>query len=163
MNHDGSVEGNQFRFWPSARWGDPAGALGFRIAEAVRAEIAFNANGAGRKIENRQKDGGKRVTHPPISSRNSAVGTIAGDRPAGCRETAAGTASRIILLADALHRAFESASTVGSSMVIVDALDETAAGFHAAHGFVRLPDQPRMVLPKRPQPASVSTALISAR
>jgi hypothetical protein len=29
-------------------------------------------------------------------------------------------------------RAFESASTVGSSMVIVDALDEAAAGFYAA-------------------------------
>ena len=44
-----------------------------------------------------------------------------------------------VLLADALQRAFESASTVGSSMVIVDALDEPAAGFYAAHGFVRLP------------------------
>jgi hypothetical protein len=40
--------------------------LGFRIAEAVRAEIAFNASGAGRKTENRQKDGGKQVTqHQP--------------------------------------------------------------------------------------------------
>jgi predicted GNAT family N-acyltransferase len=54
-----------------------------------------------------------------------------------------------ILLADALHRVFESASKVGSSMVIVDALDETAAGFYAAHGFVRLPDSPRLVLPMR--------------
>jgi predicted GNAT family N-acyltransferase len=54
-----------------------------------------------------------------------------------------------ILLADALQRAFDSASTVGSSMVIVDALDETAAGFYAAHGFVRLPDQLRLVLPMR--------------
>ena len=34
-----------------------------------------------------------------------------------------------VLLADALQRAFESASTVGSSMVIVDALDDAAAGF----------------------------------
>jgi hypothetical protein len=34
-----------------------------------------------------------------------------------------------ILLADALLRAFESAGTVGSSMVVVDALDEAAAGF----------------------------------
>src|SRR5271154_5161370 len=54
-----------------------------------------------------------------------------------------------ILLADALQRAFESASTVGSSMVIVDALDETAAGFYAAHGFARLPDSLRLVLPMR--------------
>jgi predicted GNAT family N-acyltransferase len=54
-----------------------------------------------------------------------------------------------ILLADALQRAFESASTVGSSMVIVDAIDESAAGFYAAHGFVRLPDSLRLVLPMR--------------
>ncbi len=54
-----------------------------------------------------------------------------------------------ILLADALQRAFESASSVGSSMVIVDALDEAAAGFYAAHGFVRLPDSLRLVLPMR--------------
>ena len=54
-----------------------------------------------------------------------------------------------VLLADALQRAFESASTVGSSMVIVDALDEQAAGFYAAHGFVRLPDSLRLVLPMR--------------
>ena len=52
-----------------------------------------------------------------------------------------------VLLADALQRAFDSASTVGSSMVIVDALDEAAAGFYAAHGFVRLPDSLRLVLP----------------
>jgi predicted GNAT family N-acyltransferase len=54
-----------------------------------------------------------------------------------------------ILLADALQRAFESAGTVGSSMVTVDALDEAAAGFYAAHGFVRLPDSLRLVLPMR--------------
>jgi hypothetical protein len=34
-------------------------------------------------------------------------------------------------------------------MVIVDALDEAAAGFHAAHGFVRLPDSLRPLLPLR--------------
>ena len=45
-----------------------------------------------------------------------------------------------VLLADALRRAFDSAGTVGSSMVVVDALDEAAAGFYAAHGFVRLPE-----------------------
>jgi len=54
-----------------------------------------------------------------------------------------------ILLADALQRAFESANTVGSSMVIVDALDEAAAGFYTAHGFVRLPDTLRLVMPMR--------------
>lgn len=54
-----------------------------------------------------------------------------------------------VLLADALQRAFETASTVGSSMVVVDALDEPAAGFYVAHGFVRLPDSLRLVLPMR--------------
>lgn len=54
-----------------------------------------------------------------------------------------------ILLADALQRAFGSADTVGSSMMIVDALDEAAAGFYAAHGFVRLPDSLRLVMPIR--------------
>jgi predicted GNAT family N-acyltransferase len=54
-----------------------------------------------------------------------------------------------ILLADALQRAFESASTVGSSMVIVDALGEVAARFYAAHGFVRLPDSMRLLMPMR--------------
>src|SRR6266851_2277132 len=54
-----------------------------------------------------------------------------------------------VLLTDALQRAFESASTVGSSMVIVDVLDEPAAGFYAAHGFMQLPDSLRLVLPMR--------------
>jgi len=54
-----------------------------------------------------------------------------------------------VLLADALLRAFGSASTVRSSMVVVDALDDAAVGFYAAHGFVRLPDSPRFVLPMR--------------
>ncbi len=45
-----------------------------------------------------------------------------------------------ILLADALQRAFDSTSTVGASMVIVDALDERAVDFYAAHGLVRLPE-----------------------
>ena len=54
-----------------------------------------------------------------------------------------------ILLADALLRAFESASTVGSSMVVVDALDEVAACFYTAHGFVRLPDSLRLIMPMR--------------
>ncbi|MGH8598273.1 MAG: hypothetical protein ACREXT_16600 [Gammaproteobacteria bacterium] len=39
------------------------------------------------------------------------------------------------------------ASSVGSSTVVIDALDEPAAGFYAAHGFVRLPESPRLVPP----------------
>jgi GNAT superfamily N-acetyltransferase len=54
-----------------------------------------------------------------------------------------------VLLADALRRALASAATVGSSMTVVDALDDRAAGFYAAHGFVRLPQSLRLVLPVR--------------
>lgn len=54
-----------------------------------------------------------------------------------------------ILLADALRRALASAATVGSSMIVVDALDESAAAFYAAHGFIRLPESLRLVLPMR--------------
>lgn len=54
-----------------------------------------------------------------------------------------------ILLADALRRALVSAETVGSSMILVDALDDGAAGFYAAHGFVRLPESMRLVMAMR--------------
>lgn len=54
-----------------------------------------------------------------------------------------------VLLGDALRRALASAQTVGSSMIVVDALDEGAAGFYAAHGFIRLPESLRLVLPMR--------------
>jgi GNAT superfamily N-acetyltransferase len=54
-----------------------------------------------------------------------------------------------VLLVDALRRALASAETVGSSMIVVDALDDGAAAFYAAHGFVRLPDALRLVLPMR--------------
>ncbi len=52
-----------------------------------------------------------------------------------------------LLLADALHRTYASAGTVGSSMVAVDAISEHAAAFYEAHGFIRLPDALRLVLP----------------
>lgn len=54
-----------------------------------------------------------------------------------------------VLLANALRRALASAETVGSSMIVVDALDEGAANFYAAHGFIRLPESLRLVLPMR--------------
>ena len=54
-----------------------------------------------------------------------------------------------VLLADALRRALASAQTVGSSMIVVDALDVAAAGFYAAHGFIRLPESQRLILPMR--------------
>jgi len=54
-----------------------------------------------------------------------------------------------ILLARALRMAFANADVVGSSMVVVDAIDERAAGFYEAHGFTRLPDTPRLIMPMR--------------
>ncbi|MGE0652806.1 MAG: GNAT family N-acetyltransferase [Alphaproteobacteria bacterium] len=54
-----------------------------------------------------------------------------------------------VLLADALRRSLASAGTVGSSMIVVDASDEGAAAFYAAHDFVRLPESLRLVLPMR--------------
>lgn len=52
-----------------------------------------------------------------------------------------------ILLAKALEKAHASADQVGSSMVVVDAIDERAAKFYAAHGFLQLPESMRLVLP----------------
>lgn len=51
-----------------------------------------------------------------------------------------------LLLADAVQRAYASADSVGSSMLVVDAISEQAAGFYEANGFVRLPDSLRLVL-----------------
>ena len=54
-----------------------------------------------------------------------------------------------ILLAHALRRAYASADTVGSSMVVVDAIDERAVAFYAAHGFTRLGGSMRLVIAMR--------------
>jgi GNAT superfamily N-acetyltransferase len=54
-----------------------------------------------------------------------------------------------ILLAKALAKAYESADRVGSSMVVVDAIDERAARFYSAHGFIQLTDSMRLILPMR--------------
>ncbi len=60
-----------------------------------------------------------------------------------------GTGMGGMLLARALRKAWENADVVGSSMVVVDALDEAAASFYAAHGFARLPESMRLVMPMR--------------
>jgi GNAT superfamily N-acetyltransferase len=52
-----------------------------------------------------------------------------------------------LLLADAIRRTYATASTVGSCMLVVDAIGPEAAGFYEANGFVRLPDSLRLVLP----------------
>lgn len=54
-----------------------------------------------------------------------------------------------ILLAKVLAKAYENAAQVGSSMVVVDAINERAAQFYTAHGFIQLPDSMRLVLPMR--------------
>lgn len=52
-----------------------------------------------------------------------------------------------LLLAGGVQRAYASARSVGSSMLVVDAISEEAASFYAANGFARLPDSLRLVLP----------------
>lgn len=54
-----------------------------------------------------------------------------------------------MLLARALRKAYENADVVGSSMVVVDAIDDNAVRFYAAHGFVLLPESRRLILPMR--------------
>ncbi|MCC2662646.1 MAG: hypothetical protein K0R41_3588 [Geminicoccaceae bacterium] len=54
-----------------------------------------------------------------------------------------------MLLALALSKAHRNADVVGSSMVVVDATDEPAARFYRAHGFIRLPESMRLILPMR--------------
>lgn len=62
-------------------------------------------------------------------------------------QTRQGEGLGALLLADAVRRAYASAGTVGSSMLIVDALNERAAAFYQANGFLRLPDSLRLILP----------------
>jgi GNAT superfamily N-acetyltransferase len=54
-----------------------------------------------------------------------------------------------LLLAKALAKAYRNAAQVGSSMVVADAISEAAAKFYGSHGFIRLPESMRLVLPMR--------------
>jgi GNAT superfamily N-acetyltransferase len=54
-----------------------------------------------------------------------------------------------VLLAEALRKTYDNSAVIGSSMVVVDAIDERAAEFYRAHGFIRLPESMRLVLPMR--------------
>lgn len=54
-----------------------------------------------------------------------------------------------LLLADAAKRAYISASSIGSSMLVVDAINEQAVSFYTANSFIRLPDSLRLILPMR--------------
>lgn len=51
------------------------------------------------------------------------------------------------LLAAALRKAYENSAVVGSSMVVVDAIDERAVQFYREHGFIKLPESMRLILP----------------
>jgi GNAT superfamily N-acetyltransferase len=62
-------------------------------------------------------------------------------------ETRQGERLGAMLLADAVQRAYASATIVGSSMLVVEAINERAAAFYEGNGFVRLPDSLRLVLP----------------
>ena len=52
-----------------------------------------------------------------------------------------------LLLLDALRRSYDASSSIGSMAVIVDPIDEEAAGFYTRFGFILLPDSGRMFLP----------------
>ena len=52
-----------------------------------------------------------------------------------------------LLLARALRIAYENTSIVGSSMIVVDAIDDGAIEFYRSHGFVRLDDSLRLIIP----------------
>lgn len=54
-----------------------------------------------------------------------------------------------ILLSEALRKAYENANVVGSCMVVVDAIDHKAISFYEAHGFIKLPESMRLMLPIR--------------
>jgi ribosomal protein S18 acetylase RimI-like enzyme len=54
-----------------------------------------------------------------------------------------------LVLAEALRKTYENASIVGSSMVVVDAINERAVRFYQAHGFIKLPESMRLILPVR--------------
>ncbi|MGH7486924.1 MAG: GNAT family N-acetyltransferase, partial [bacterium] len=47
----------------------------------------------------------------------------------------------------ALDKAYDNATIIGSSMIVVDALDDRAARFYERHGFIRLTDSMRLILP----------------
>lgn len=47
------------------------------------------------------------------------------------------------LLVDALQRAFTQSAQIAAAAVVVDAIDEQAAGFYRHFGFIAFPDKPR--------------------
>ena len=82
----------------------------------------------------------KHIPRYPLVSA-TLIGRLAVDRSSQGRGVGA------VLLARALRMAYENTSVVGSSMIMVDALDERAAHFYEAHGLIRLVDSMRLILP----------------
>lgn len=52
------------------------------------------------------------------------------------------------LLAEALHRAVAASDAVAARLVVVDAIDDQAAGFYRRWGFIDVPDNPRRLYRK---------------
>ena len=77
--------------------------------------------------------------YPLVSA--TLVGRLAVDKSSQGRGVGA------MLLANALHKAYGNAAIVGSSMVVVDAINDRAVSFYEAHGFIRLVDSMRLILP----------------
>lgn len=77
--------------------------------------------------------------YPLVSA--TLIGRLAVEKPEQGRGVGAA------LLGRALRMAYENADVVGSSMIVVDAIDESAATFYEAHGFVRLANSMRLILP----------------
>lgn len=86
----------------------------------------------------------RRLSEAP-SSLNRAVRTLIGRLAVS--EARQGERLGGILLADAVQRANASATTIGSSMLAVDAISERVAACYEENGFVRLPDSLCLVLP----------------
>jgi GNAT superfamily N-acetyltransferase len=82
----------------------------------------------------------ERIPRYPLVSA-TLIGRLAVDKGSQGRGLGA------ILLARALRMACENASVVGSSMIVVDALDDRAARFYEAYGFIRLVESMRLILP----------------
>jgi GNAT superfamily N-acetyltransferase len=82
----------------------------------------------------------KHIPRYPLVSA-TLIGRLAVD------ESAQGHGVGAVLLARALRLAYENTSVVGSSMIVVETMDERAAGFYEAHGLIRLVDSMRLILP----------------
>jgi len=63
------------------------------------------------------------------------------------REELQGRGVGSVLLSEALRKAYSNADVVGSSIIVVDAMDERAAKFYRANGFIQLPESMRLILP----------------